>query len=244
MNDETQTQTPDLETISEIATRKSGLNRRGFIAAAGAFSAAAFVAACGSSGGSSSKNTTTTKGSGQTTTTAGDTTTTAAKGSAADDLKVGAFAASLEVLAVSTYGAALDAATAGKLGKVPPAVAEFVTTAKAHHQAALDAWNKVLTTNSKPAVTKPPTALAKMVNDKFAQVKDAGGAAELANTLEAVASATYLKAIPTLFSPDAIKLASSIQIIDMQHQAILNFALGKYPVPDTFASVKEAATPS
>jgi hypothetical protein len=244
VNDDTQT--PDLETISEIAAQKSGLNRRGFIAAAGAFSAAAFVAACGSSSGSSKKGTTTTTaGSAATTTTAGgDTTTTAAKGSAADDLKVGAFAASLEVLAVATYGAALTAATAGKLGPVPPAVAEFVTTAKAHHQAALDAWNKVLTTNGQPAVTEPPKDLAKMVNDKFAQVKDAGGAATLANTLEAVASATYLKAIPTLFTPDAIKLASSIQIIDMQHQAVLNFALGMYPVPNTFASVKEAASPS
>jgi hypothetical protein len=247
VNDDTQTQTPDLESISEIAAEKSGLNRRGFIAAAGAFSAAAFIAACGSSSGSKSKDTTTTGGAAVTTTTAaaggGDTTTTAAKGSAADDLKVGAFAASLEVLAVATYGAALTAATGGKLGTVPPAVAEFVTTAKAHHQAALDAWNKVLTTNGQPAVTMPPKALAAKVNAAFAKVTDAGGAAKLANSLEATASATYLKAIPTLFTPDAIKLASSIQIIDMQHQAILNFALGMYPVPNTFASTKEAATP-
>ena len=56
-----------------------------------------------------------------------------------------ALAASLEVLAVNTYGAALDAATGGALGEVPPAVAEFVTTAQAHHQAHLDAWNEVLT---------------------------------------------------------------------------------------------------
>ncbi len=47
--------------------------------------------------------------------------------------------------------------------------------------------------------------------------------------------------IPTLKDKDAIKLASSIQPIDMQHQAVLNFALGQYPVPDTFAKTDKAA---
>jgi len=240
---------PSLSTISEVAAKKSGLNRRGFLAAAGAFSAAAFVAACGSdkkSDSSSSKNTTTT-GADETTTSGGasggDTTTTAATADPKADLKVGAFAASLEVLAVSTYGAALDAATANKLGAVPPAVAEYATTAKMHHQAALEAWNKVLTGAGEPAVTDPPKALSDSVNAEFKKVTDIPGAAKLALSLEQAASATYLKAIPELATPDAIKLASSIQIIDMQHQAILNFALGNYPVPDTFASTKDAVKP-
>ena len=42
-------------------------------------------------------------------------------------------------------------------------------------------------------------------------------------------------------SPDAIKLAGSIQIIDAQHAAILHFVLGDYPVPDVFAKVDMAA---
>ena len=45
------------------------------------------------------------------------------------DLAVAAVAASLENLAVYAYKAGLSAATAGKLGTVPPAVATFVTTA-------------------------------------------------------------------------------------------------------------------
>ena len=44
-------------------------------------------------------------------------------------------------------------------------------------------------------------------------------------------------------SPDAIQLAGSIQIIDAQHVAILNYVLGDYPVPDVFAKVDKAATP-
>ncbi len=36
--------------------------------------------------------------------------------------------------------------------------------------------------------------------------------------------------IPTLASPDAIKLASQILVVDQQHQAILRYVLGLYPV--------------
>ena len=67
-------------------------------------------------------------------------------------------AASLEVLAVNTYGAALDAATSGALGDVPPAVAEFVTTAQAHHQAHLDALERGprVGTGSRRSPIRPP----------------------------------------------------------------------------------------
>jgi len=233
--------TPDTTTL-EPATglHNKVLGRRGFIGAAGALGAAAFLAACGSDAKSDSSSTT---AANKPTTTMGKTDTTAASGGGGD-LATGAFAASLEVLAVNTYGAALDAATAGKLGTVPPAVAEFVTTAKAHHQAALDAWNKVLTGAGKPAVAAPPADLEKTVNTEFGKVKDVAGAGKLALMLEEIAAATYLAAIPTLTSDGAIKLAASIQPIDMQHAAVLRFVLGEYPVPDTFASTDKAAKPA
>ena len=60
------------------------------------------------------------------------------------DLAVAAVAASLENLAVFAYAAGLSAATAGKLGAVPPAVATFATTVKGQHQQHADAWNGVL----------------------------------------------------------------------------------------------------
>ena len=237
MSNET-TESPTLEPLTGLKNKQLG--RRGFIGAAGALGAAAFLAACGSDAKSDSSSTTAASGA---STTEAKSTTTAASGGG-DDLATGAFAASLEVLAVNTYGAALDAATAGKLGTVPPAVAQFVTTAKAHHQAALDAWNKVLTSAGKPEVTKPPADLEKTVNTEFGKVTDVGGAGKLALMLEEIAAATYLAAIPTLTSDGAIKLAASIQPIDMQHAAVLRFVLGEYPVPDTFASTDKAAKPS
>lgn len=160
------------------------------------------------------------------------------------DLTIGALAASLEVLAVSTYQAALDAAGTGALGDVPPAVAEFVTTARDQHQEHLDAWNEVLTASGKPAVSAPPADLAESVNTMFARVTTVAGAAQLALWLEQVSADTYLFAIANLESPAAINLAGSIFPIDRQHQSILLFVLGMYPVPMVFANTDLAYTGS
>ena len=150
-------------------------------------------------------------------------------------------AAGLEVLAVGTYKAALDAAGAGKLGDVPPAVGEFVTTAMKQHQAHLDAWNKVITGAGEAAVTEPNATLKPTVDTAFGAVTDVGGAAKLALMLEQIASATYLNAQNVLTNKDAIQLAGSIQIIDAQHAAVLLYVLGEYPVPDVFAKTDLAA---
>ena len=237
MTDQT-TNTPTPEPVT-----KTPLNRRNFLVGSGAVAAAGLLAACSKSTKSSSTTTAAPTTGGSATTMAPDTSATTAPAStdASGDLKVGAVAASLEVLAVNTYKAALDAATAGKLGAVPPAVATFVTTAMGHHQAALDAWNGVLTGAGKPKVTAPPAALAATVNTAFGKVTDITGAAKLALLLEETAAATYQKVIPSLTTKGAIALAASIQPIDMQHAAVLHFVLGEYPVPDTFGKLDKAA---
>lgn len=162
--------------------------------------------------------------------------TTSAEPPPEADLDVAAVAASLEVLAVNTYQAALDAAGSGALGEVPPAVAEFATAVQTHHQAALDAWNAVLTGAGREAVTAPPADLEATVNEEFAKITDVVGVAELARMLETIAADTYTGAIGTLQSDAAIGLAGSIQPIDRQHVAVLNFVLGEYPVPEVFAT--------
>ena len=81
-----------------------------------------------------------------------------------------------------------------------------------------------------------------MVNEQFSGVTDVTGLAMLAFDLEAIAADTYLSALPVLESPDAIKLAASIQAVDRQHQAILLFAVGEYPVPDVFQSTENAVS--
>ena len=237
--------------MNEPTTHIPSLTRRQIFAGAAVIGAGLVAAACGNDSNDSTGSTpnstgSTAGGSGTTsaaTTVPSDTvapsTTMAADGSV--DLKVAALAAGLEVLAVGTYKAALDAATAGSLGEVPPAVGEFVTVAMAQHQAHLDAWNKVLSGAGAPEVTEPDATLKPTVDAEFAKVTDVAGAAKLALLLEQIASATYLNAQNVLTDKDAIMLAGSIQIIDAQHASILLYVLGEYPVPDVFAKVDLAA---
>lgn len=163
---------------------------------------------------------------------------------ATTDLDTAAAAASVENLNVRTYQAALEALSSGALGDVPVAVGEFVTTAQAHHQAALEAWNWILTANGRAAVTSPPSGLETTTLSMFSEAKDVAGLGEIMLWLEEIAAATHLSAITTLQSPEAIALAGSIQPIERQHIAVLRFILGSYPVPDTFAGTALAYTPA
>ena len=158
------------------------------------------------------------------------------------DLAIVALAASLENLAVGTYQAGIDAATAGKLGAVPPAVVSFVTTAQSQHKDHAAAWNSVLTGAGKQAITGVDATVKKDVDTAFASVKDVPGLATLALSLENGAAATYLSAIDAVKSPAGIKVAATIQPVEMQHAAVLYFLLGQYPVPDSFSKKDDART--
>lgn len=217
----------------QLSTPASVSRRRALIAGGvGAMSAA--LAACSSSTPTKKKTSSTAAPSSP------SSASSSAAGGGGGDLAVATLAAGLEVLAVGTYKAALDAAGAGKLGTVPPAVAEFVKTAMAQHQVHLDSLNKVIVGGGKPKVTAPNATLKPTVDAAFAKVKDAAGAAGLALMLEEIAAQTYLKAIPALTQKASIMLAGQIFIIDQQHQAILLYALGMYPVPVTFVKTDKA----
>jgi hypothetical protein len=206
-------------------TDRSRTSRRGFLIGAGALAGGAVLAAC-SSGSTSSTTTTKAAGSGA--------------GKLTGDLAVAALAASLENLAVAAYGDVLTAAAAGKLGTVPPAVSTFVTTVKGQHAQHASAWNSAIVAAGHAAVTTPDTALVPTVTKDFAKVTDVTGAAKLALTLEDIAAATYQSAISTVEATSSVKVAASIQPVEMQHAAILNFVLGQYPVPNAFSPTKEA----
>ena len=145
------------------------------------------------------------------------------------DLAVAAVAASLENLAVFAYTAGLGAAKAGKLGSVPPAVAQFAITVRGQHAQHANAWNSVLRANGKAKVTVVNPTLAPVVKADFAKVKNVADLANLALTLETIAAETYQAETHMLKSSAAIGLSSSIQPVEMQHIAILYYVLGEYP---------------
>ncbi|MCF2533756.1 hypothetical protein LZ495_41970, partial [Yinghuangia sp. KLBMP8922] len=103
----------------------AGLDRRRFLRGAGLLGLSAFaLAACSSDDKSTAKSTPS----------ASSTQAAAAPGGTyTGDLQVVALATALENQAVAAYQAAIQAAGAGKLGTVPPAVASFATTAMAQH---------------------------------------------------------------------------------------------------------------
>ena len=160
------------------------------------------------------------------------------------DLAVAAVAASLENLAVFAYNAGLSAATAGKLGTVPPAVATFATTVKGQHTQHAAAWNAVLKSKGKAAVTVTNPTLTPTVQTDFAKVTDVTGLAQLALTLETIAAQTYQAETAKLKSSAAIALSSSIQPVEMQHIAILYYVLGMYPGAQTSSGTPLAFNPT
>ena len=164
------------------------------------------------------------------------------------DLAVAAVAASLENLAVFAYKAGLAAATAGKLGTVPPAIGTFATTALSQHTQHAAAWNAVLKSNGKAAVTVTNPKLTPTVQAAFAKVTDVTGLAQLAMTLESAAASTYQAETSMLKSKAAIGLSASIEPVEMQHIAILYYVMGLYPgsqtatgTPLAFSSTAAAA---
>ena len=208
-------------------------SRSGFLAGTGLVAGGLVLAACGST----SANDTTSGSAG-----IGPSGTSVAAG-VETDLKVAALASGLENLAVEVYQAGIDAATAGKLGAVPPAVVTFATTAQSQHKAHGGAWNAILTAAGKPAVTGVDTTVKTAVTDPaLAKVTDVAGLAALALELEKVAAATYLSALGVISSKGGLQATASIQPVEMQHAAILHFVLGQYPVPDAFA-LKAGARP-
>lgn len=208
------------------------IGRRGFFAAGGVAAAAAFLAACGDDDDSADTGRATTESESESSTTTG--------GGGGGDAEIAAFAAGLELLAANTYAAALEAAGAGKLGEVPPAVAEFAKTAQAQHQAYSDA----LAEAAGGITPEIPADIQAAVDEQFAAVSDVTGLAKFARDFENQAAATYMDVIPKLESEAAIMLTGSILPVTRQREAILNFVLGEYPVPETFFTAENSLAPA
>jgi hypothetical protein len=111
---------------------------------------------------------------------------------------------------------------------------------KGQHTQHAAAWNSAITAAGHPAVTTTDPVLTPIVTKAFGKVVDVTGAAKLALMLEDVAAATYQSAIGAVKATSSIRVAASIQPVEMQHAAILNFVLGQYPVPAAFSTVTSA----
>ncbi|BAJ33187.1 hypothetical protein KSE_74320 [Kitasatospora setae KM-6054] len=219
---------------SRLAPPALDPGRRRFLLGAGGAAAALALAAC-----SSGKSANSPVPSASSTAVPGS-----ASGQYTGDLKVVALATALENQAVGAYQAALDAAKAGRLGTVPPAVATFITTAMGQHADHAMAWNGVLTGAGKPAITGVPLSNQPATLEALGKATTVGDVAKLALGLEDQAAQTYLFATYHVTSPGGIATAATIAPVEAMHAAILHYVLGQYPVPDDFLPTDKAADPA
>lgn len=152
------------------------------------------------------------------------------------DLDIAATAGALERLVTDTYTGTLDAVVQGRLGAaIPEVVVGLLHTGAGQHQAHLDAWNDLLASGGRPAVTEPTPRLKPLVDRAAGRAADIPAAATLVLRLEDYASRTYVQAVPVLRRPDTIRLASQILVVDHQRQAVLRWIVGLPSVAADFA---------
>ena len=128
-------------------------------------------------------------------------------------------AASIETLAIATYGTALTLPFAGSL---PAAVQTFATTTKQQHSDHLQAFNAaVLALGGKPQTAPDPVLLA-VVNKAKPGLTGPGPLVDLAITLEMGAAETYVAFVTTMSDKNARDTTASIMGVEAQHVAVLN----------------------
>lgn len=152
-------------------------------------------------------------------------------GGEAGEVEAVARLAGLERLWVETYATLRTLAVEGRLGAlIPPAVAEFASTATGRHQQHLDAWNRVLLDAGGDEVETADLGLKPRVETAITRLVDIPGLLTLALRIEDHTARTYLEAIPSLAGAEVVRTAAQILVVDRQHQAFLRYLLGLDPV--------------
>jgi hypothetical protein len=196
-------------------------NRRDLFKIGGAsILGAALLAACGSDAADAPSSpvvpATQPIDTGTPTTTA--TPTTSVNGSADMDLVLARTAASLEKLAVDTYGTAAGLITT-------PAVLAAATMFAGHHQMHLDALNGVLMGAGAQSITEmnQPVYDA-LVKPALDAAKTEMDAVNIALSLEEAAAQTYVYAGGTLSTPSLRSTIMTIGGVEARHAAVLRMA--------------------
>lgn len=202
------------------------MNRRTFLQVAGAGTLLA-TTACGGSG----------KAKGP------DTTVVNRADHLEGDLSLAALLVSLENLLVYAYQDGLN--RKDRLGPYSPAVQAVIEDAQRQHKEHAVAWNSILSGAGKPGITgNDLTVKAAMIDPQLFRAKDAAAFLSVCHDLENLTAVTYLATMGAFENVAALKVAASIQPVENQHVAALQFLLGRNLATDAFAHPDGARTPN
>jgi len=129
-------------------------------------------------------------------------------------------AASIENLAIATYGVALTLPFIGGASAIP-VVKTFVTTTMSQHKDHLAAFNSAVTTLGGKAQTNPDPVLLGVVNKAKPGLTGPAPFVALAIQLETGAAETYVAYTSALSDLSARKVTASIMGIEAQHASVL-----------------------
>ena len=137
------------------------------------------------------------------------------------DVQILQTAASIENLAVATYGVALTLPFIG--GSSANAVVKaFVTKTKDQHTAHAQAFNAAVAQLGGKPQMNPDPVLLDVVNQAKPTLTGPGPVVDLAIKLEMGAAETYVSNVSALSDVNARKVTASIMGVEAQHVAILN----------------------
>lgn len=169
------------------------------------------------------------------------------------DIQILQTASSLEVLAVGTYEAALGLPfIANGTGQAFETIRAFATTTQGQHDEHAKAFQDQTTTLGGSPQTEPNPMFQQVVNEAVPGLTDPGKVVELAATLEAVATDTYLMNLGMLEDGPSKELMGSVMGVEAQHLAVLRAvqallagdALQLITVPPAGPAVDLAALPA
>ncbi len=138
----------------------------------------------------------------------------------ADDVQMLQTAASIENLAVATYGVALTLPFIGG-SSANGVVKAFVTKTKDQHQAHADAFNAAVKQLGGKPQTQPDPVLLDVVNKAKPTLTGPAPVVALALQLETDAAQTYVASTGSVGDANARKVFASIMGVEAQHAAIL-----------------------
>ena len=137
------------------------------------------------------------------------------------DIEILQTAASIEVLAVATYGKALTLPFIGG-SSANPVVKAFAMTTKGQHADHLAAFNAAAASLGGAKQTAADPKYAPVVQKAVPTLKTPLDVVSLARTLEMVAAQTYVNDCGLLTSSAARKVTASIMGVEAQHVAVLD----------------------